>query len=96
MRYSLVVLVVIFALGNPASPQSVLPAKTDQTAAIDFVQKAIPRALDYDQGNRQSLMDADEDFTPDGWREFMKWLAGFLDDKGAPTGSSLFTAKAHP
>src|SRR5437867_4458733 len=96
MRHSLVVLVVTFGLGNPASPQSVLPAKTDQTAAIDFVQKAVPRALDYDQGNRQSLMDAEEDFTPDVWREFMKWLAGFLDDKGSPTGSSLFTATSAP
>ena len=37
-------------------------------------------------------MDAEDYFTPDGWREFMKWLAGFLDDKGAPTGSARFTA----
>ena len=29
---------------------------------------------------------------PMGWREFMKWLAGFLDDKGAPTGSARFIA----
>ena len=92
MRYWLVVLVVTFGLGNPRWPQSLLAVTSDQTAAIDFVQKAVPRALDYDQGNRESLMDAEEDFTPDGWREFMKWLAGFLDDKGAPTGSSLFTA----
>ena len=91
MRYSLIVLVVTFGLRNPTSPQSVLAA-TEQTAAIEFVQKAAPRALDYVQGNRESLMDAEEDFTPDGWREFMKWLAGFLDDKGAPTGSARFTA----
>src|SRR6266581_3436102 len=89
MRYSLVVLVVTFGLGNP---RGVLASMTDQTAAIDFVQKAVPRALDYDQGNRQSLVDAEDYFTPDGWREFMKWLAGFLDDKGAPTGSARFTA----
>src|SRR5439155_22880429 len=90
MRYSLIVLVVTFGLRNPTSPQSVLAA-TEQTAAIEFVQKAAPRALDYVQGNRESLI-AEEDFTPDGWREFMKWLAGFLDDKRAPTGSSRFTA----
>ena len=92
MRYSWVVLVVTFGLANPRWPQNVLAVTTDQTAAIDFVQKAVPRALDYDQGNRQSLVDVEDDFTPDGWREFMKWLAGFLDDKGAPTGSSRFTA----
>jgi len=92
MRYSLVVVVVTFGLGDPGWPQRLLAATTDQTAAIDFVQKAVPRALDYDQGNHESLVDAKDDFTPDGWREFMKWLAGFLDDKGAPTGSSLFSA----
>ena len=92
MRYSLVVLVVTFGLANPRWPQNVLAVTTDQTAAIDFVQKAVPRALDYNQGNRETLMDAEENFTPDGWREFMNWLAGFLDDKGAPTGSSSFTA----
>ena len=30
--------------------------------------------------------------TPEGWREFMTWLAGYVDDKGCPTGSSVFTA----
>ncbi len=39
-----------------------------------------------------SLTDAQEDFTVEGWAELMKWLNGFIDDKGAPTGSSQFTA----
>ena len=64
---------------------------SDETAAIDFAQKAVSRALDYEQGKRATLMDAQDDFTVEGWAEFMKWLDGFIDNEGAPTGSSLFT-----
>ena len=64
---------------------------SDDTVAIVFAEKAVQRALDYEQGNRATLVDAQNDFTPEGWAEFMKWLDGFIDDKGAPTGSSVFT-----
>jgi hypothetical protein len=67
------------------------PLSSDRAAIVDFAQKAAVRALDYNQGDRDSVMDAQEDFTPDGWREFMKWLNGWLDDKGAPLGSSHFS-----
>ena len=63
-----------------------------QLAAMDFAKAAVPRALNYEQGSRSSLIDAQDDFTPEGWQEFMKWLHEYVDDKGAPTGSSLFTS----
>ena len=63
-----------------------------QLAVVDFAKAAIPRALNYEQGNRSSLIDAQDDFTPEGWQEFMTWLHEYVDDKGAPTGSSLFTS----
>jgi hypothetical protein len=66
-------------------------AASDRTAIVDFAQKAAVRTLDYNQGDRNSLMDAQEDFTTEGWKEFMKWLNGWLDDKGAPLGSSKFS-----
>jgi hypothetical protein len=67
------------------------PLQANDTAAvIDSVQKAVVRALNYSQGDRQSLIDAQDDFTADGWREFMKRMEGFLDSKGAPLGSSSF------
>jgi hypothetical protein len=69
---------------------------SDNTAAIAFAEKAVPRALDYEQGKRASLVDAKDDFTPEGWTELMKWLDGFIDDKGAPTGSSVFTLQEKP
>jgi hypothetical protein len=63
-----------------------------QLAPIDFAKAAVPRALNYEQGNRSSLIDAQDDFTPEGWGEFMKWLQEYVDDKGAPTASSVFTS----
>ena len=88
MRRSLIFLVPMLGLwlGSPRAQS------TSPTAAVDFAKKAVPRALGYDQGSRESLTDAKEDFTPDGWREFMNWLNGYVDEKGAPTGSSLFVA----
>jgi hypothetical protein len=71
--------------------QAAPPQTTTQAAILEFAQKAVVRALDYSQGDRQSLMDAQDDFTPDGWREFMKRMDGWLDPKGAPLGSSSFT-----
>jgi hypothetical protein len=96
MRNSFAVLIVAVFLGGPRWLQTASGAKTDQAAIVDFTQKAVARALDYDQGNRGSLMDAQDDFTSDGWREFMQWLDGYLDAKGAPTGSSLFTSTGDP
>ena len=96
MRNSLVVLTVALLLGSPGWIACVLAATTDQASALEFAQKAVVRVLDYDQGNRESLMDAQDDFTPEGWREFMKWLNGYLDEKGAPLGSSHFTPTGDP
>ena len=96
MSNSFVVLIVAVFLGGPRWVQTASVAKTDQAAIVAFTQKAVARALDYDQGDRGSLMDAQDDFTPDGWREFMQWLQGYLDSKGAPTGSSLFTSTGDP
>lgn len=92
MRHSLIVLAVALFLGSANWAPNASADGADQSAVVEFAQKAVPRALNYDQGKRESLIDAKQDFTPDGWRTFMKWLDGYVDDKGAPTGSSLFTA----
>ena len=91
MRYAWMMCVVALFLGTLGISQSVWPATPDQDDVIDFAQKAVPLALNYDQGNRDSLVDAQNDFTTEGWSEFMMWLDGFVDAQGAPTGSSHFT-----
>ncbi len=63
----------------------------NQAAIVDSVQEIVVRALDFNQDDRESLTDAQADFTPDDWSEFIKHIGGWLDDKGAPTFSSNFT-----
>jgi hypothetical protein len=80
----------IALIGMPGLVLAARLQANQQAEVIEFAQKAVVRALDYSQGDRQSLIDAQNDFTADGWREFMKWLEGWLDSKGAPLGSSVF------
>lgn len=79
----LIYLLSIFALAQ--TPTASTPAPS-----ITQVQAAAINALNFDQGNLRSLTKARNDFTPQGWDDFMKTLRGFLDDKGAPTYSSTF------
>jgi hypothetical protein len=74
------------------SPQSQFPDAHQTAAIIQFAENAVARALDYSQGNRRSLIDAKDDFTEDGWREFERRMEGWLDSSGAPLGSSSFAA----
>src|SRR5690242_10533877 len=65
-------------------------AATDHPSIIAFAQKAAVRAVDCRQGDAASLTDAQNDFTADGWKDFMKHMEGFLDAKGAPTFTAIF------
>ena len=60
-------------------------------AQVRFAETASVTALNFRQGSLASLVDARSDFTAGGWAEFMKHLAGSLDEGGAPTFSSTFT-----
>jgi hypothetical protein len=64
------------------------PEGTTDAATIDFVQKAVMRALNFAQGDRAGFLAAKDDFTPEGWSSYAKHMNGFLDDRGAPTFSS--------
>jgi hypothetical protein len=90
MRRHLIMLLVAAFTGIPLFAQSQPPVKTDQAAIVAFAQKAAVRALDFRQGDIASLTQARADFTPEGWKEFMKYMEGWLDQKGAPTFTSSF------
>jgi hypothetical protein len=66
------------------------------TGAVGLVQKAVVRALNFDRGDVERLRGARADFTPEGWKGFLKHLDGWLDDKGAPTFSSSFVPSGDP
>jgi hypothetical protein len=87
MRSCLVVLAALL-LVRPAFAQNA-PA-SDEASILAFAQNAVVRALDYKQGDRDSLIDAKDDFTASGWSEFMKRMDGWLDAAGAPLSSEDF------
>src|SRR5262249_16251974 len=94
MRHLVILSIALLSIPRfaPAAP---LQARDDRSI-IDFVQKAVVRALNYNEGDRQSLIDAQDDFTADGWREFMKRMDGWLNSKGAPLGNSSFMPGGNP
>ncbi len=90
MRCHLIMPSVALFAGILVFAQTEPPAQTDQAAIIAFAQKAAVRALNFRQGDIGSLTRARADFTPEEWKEFMKHMEGWLDQKGAPTFSSSF------
>lgn len=80
--YFLVLIAMLAAAGSALGQGSI----------VSFAQSGVSRALNYVQGDSKSLVDAKDDFTSAGWIEFMKRMDGWLDEKGAPKGSSLFTS----
>src|SRR5688572_8663707 len=88
MRY-LVILSIALSSVSGRAHAALFQAK-EHAAVKEFAQQAVIRALNYSQGNRLSLMDVQDNFTPDGWRQFMKRMEGFLDTTGAPFGNSTF------
>jgi len=84
-----ITLVCVAVLSSPLLAQAGVPTK-DQAAVVKFAQSAAVRALDFEQGNLQSLLDARDDFTLDGWNDFMKHMRGYVDAKGVPQFSQSF------
>ena len=84
------VLLSIAVVSLPGLTPAIPLQEKEEAAIVEFAKNAVVQALNYSQGDRQSLIDAQDAFTPDGWREFMKWMEGWLDSKGAPLGSSSF------
>jgi hypothetical protein len=90
MRYLLQILFVALFTAIPLFAQDQPSSSTDQAATLAFAQKAAVSALNFRQGDSASLTQARPDFTDDGWKNFMKHMEGWLDQKGAPTFTSSF------
>ena len=61
--------VLSIVLLTACAPLQVTRINGDELA---FIKQAAERALDFTEGNIASLNDARDDFTPDGWRSFVK------------------------
>jgi hypothetical protein len=92
MRMRFMMLLGAVLLANPALAQTA----AEQAALVSTVQKAVVRALNFDQGDVERLKGSRNDFTPEGWMEYVKHLDGWLDDKGAPTFTSTFVPSGGP
>jgi hypothetical protein len=86
----LAVILAVLVLMISAVAQTARMSAKEQTAIVDFAKKAAVRSLNFQEGDVHSLADAQINFTPEAWREFMNHMNGFLDDDGAPTYTSSF------
>jgi hypothetical protein len=57
---------LVLSSGAPGSAQSAIQSTPDRTAAVAFARNTAVKALTYSQGDRQTLMDAEGDFTREG------------------------------
>ncbi len=77
-----------------AAHRAVAQAAADTSnvsAAVAFAERAAVRALHFTAGDAQSLRAGRKDFTDSAWSALMKQYEGFLDSRGAPEFSSVFT-----
>lgn len=84
------VILVVFLTGISLLAQTQAPANSEQAAIVAFARETAVQALNFRQGDSAGLTKTRADFTPKGWKEYMKHMEGFLDEKGAPTFSSSF------
>ncbi len=87
---------VLILAAAPFSAQAQNPAKADQMTVVRVAEKAAIAALNFRQGDAAGLARARADFTPEGWKEFMQHMQGFLDQQGAPTFTSTFVPSKGP
>jgi hypothetical protein len=76
--------------------QTQTPAQRDQAKIVRRSEDAAVAALKFRMGDLQSFTRAQRDFTPDGWKDYVKHMDGYLDAKGAPTFTSSFTPSGPP
>jgi hypothetical protein len=93
VRANLAIAVVAVLISFSAFAQNEAQTESDRTTAANFGQEAAIAALNFQQGDAAGFNRARENFTPDGWKDFMKHMEGFLDEKGAPTFTSSFVAR---
>lgn len=83
---------IAFACGSACLGQS----RLDRATIIDFGEKAAIAAVNFKEGDTIGFTRARDNFTPDGWKDFVKHNEGYLDEKGAPTFTSSFVSSASP
>lgn len=74
------------------SPQEDKPVTKVNSTLITAAQQAAVAAVNFPEGDATAFNRSRSDFTPEGWNDFLKPMAAFLDPRGAPTFTSTFVA----
>jgi hypothetical protein len=82
--------VALYLAGATGQARSLTPAQSHDELAQSFARTVAVQALTFEQGDRQALDRVRSQFTDEGWQEFLKSLAGWLDPEGTPTFGSGF------
>ena len=89
MRTNLWITVIgVLLIGLPGFAQNV----QSNSDLVTFGQNAAIAALNFQEGDAVGFNRAHVNFTPEGWKAFLKHMEGFLDEKGAPTFTCSFVA----
>jgi hypothetical protein len=62
----------------------------EQANIVGFAERAAVRAVNFREGDTAAFTSSRKEFTDDAWRDFITHMKGFLDEKGAPTFTSVF------
>lgn len=93
MRTTLKITLVAVLLSFLGLAKSAAQTASERAELVDSGQEAAIAALNFQQGDAAGFNRARDNFTQEGWKDFMKHMEGFLDEKGAPTFTSSFVAK---
>ena len=81
---------IVFAAAFLAASACAGQPHPDQAGLVQEATAVCIQALQFAQGDKASLLDARDHFTPEGWDQFMEKLRGWQDDGGAATYTSSF------
>ncbi len=91
----MITLLLMLAVAGCAA-QTEAPSQADQARIVRWSEDAAVAALKFRMGDLRSFNRAQPDFTPEGWKAYVKHMDGYLDRKGAPTFTSSFTPSGPP
>jgi len=72
------------------SGQAREPKTADEAILIASAQTIAIAAVTFREGDVEGFTRARSNFTVEGWTDFIRHMAGFLDQSGAPTFTSSF------
>ena len=82
--------IVVCATIILCSPEAGQRATADQAAVVASAQKIAVAAVTFREGDAAGFNRARPNFTSEGWQDFVRRMAGYIDKNGAPTFTSDF------